>query len=298
MEAVSPTGDDIRAELDRIVGSGVFGGSIRLQRFLRFVVEQSLAGKGDELKEYAIGTGVFDRDDDYDPRIDSIVRVEAGRLRSKLDEYYNGAGASDPVRIGIPRGTYAPVFERRAATASTVAPQNDRRPTITPGRVALAVLGAAVLSVAITAWRSGTDARLVSPARGPTIAVLPFSQFSTDPETKMLAARLTDGVTGELARLGSLGVVSHTSAVRFEGVHKPLKEVAQALNADLVVEGRVEIYGEKVHVQARLVDVKIDRKGWVRDFEGNGGAPAEMERRIAEAIEPVAIAWGSSNAAR
>jgi adenylate cyclase len=111
---VFPHADEVRAELDRVLASDVFAASARLQRFLRYVVEQSLQGKGDELKEYSIGTSVFDRDEQYDPRIDSIVRVEAGRLRAKLDEYYNGTGASDELVIRIPRGTYAPVFERRA----------------------------------------------------------------------------------------------------------------------------------------------------------------------------------------
>lgn len=83
----------ITAELDRILASKGFANAGRLSRLLRYVVERTLAGEADQLKEYAVGVEVFDRDDKYDPRLDSIVRVEAGRLRSRLEEYYNGEGA-------------------------------------------------------------------------------------------------------------------------------------------------------------------------------------------------------------
>ena len=103
---------DIRQQLDRVLESPGLAGSLRLKRFLRYVVEQQLAGEGAKLKEYAIGVEVFDRKEPYDPRLDSIVRVEAGRLRSKLDEYYASDGAADQLRISLPRGSYVPVFER------------------------------------------------------------------------------------------------------------------------------------------------------------------------------------------
>jgi len=293
MPVASPTLDDIRAELDRVAGSEVFAGSVRLQRFLRHVVLQSVAGKGEELKEYAIGTAVFDRDEQYDPRIDSIVRVEAGRLRGKLDDYYNGPGAGAAVRIRIPRGTYAPIFEAReiAATAST-APITAIPPhTITNRPIALGMVAAAVLTTAIVAWRSSAGGHLETAAERPTVAVLPFAQFSTDAAAKALAARLTDGVTGELARIGSVGVVSRTSAFQFEAARKPLKEIAQALNADVVIEGSVDIDGETVHVQARLVDAKVDRKGWIQDFNGNRETLPQLQRQIAAAIERAVITW-------
>src|SRR5215475_5372221 len=77
---MQPTADEVRAELERALASVSFVGTTRLSRFLHFVVERSLAGESDRLKEYVIGIEVFDRDEHYDPRIDSIVRVEAGRL--------------------------------------------------------------------------------------------------------------------------------------------------------------------------------------------------------------------------
>ncbi len=82
-----------------------------MKRFLGFTVEHALDGDRDALKEYTIGREVFDRGEDYDPRIDSIVRVEARRLRKKLNQYYEGEGASDRVRIRLPEGSYLPVWD-------------------------------------------------------------------------------------------------------------------------------------------------------------------------------------------
>ncbi len=102
-----------RLELDRILASQSFASSERLSRFLRFTVEQALLGHGEQLKEYCLGVSVFDRDEAYDPRTDPIVRVEAGRLRSKLSKYYESEGRDDPVRIEFPRGSYVPQWLAR-----------------------------------------------------------------------------------------------------------------------------------------------------------------------------------------
>ena len=102
--------DEVREQLQRILHSDVFRRSAQMERFLSLVVERSLAGRPDELKEYILGRDVFHRGDDYDPRADSIVRVEAQRLRRKLREYYETQGIADPVLIALPAGTYVPIF--------------------------------------------------------------------------------------------------------------------------------------------------------------------------------------------
>src|SRR5580765_4142772 len=112
-DGVEPTAEQVREQLERILSSQPFANADRLSRFLRFVVERTLAGEGNQLKEYAVGVGVFDRNEQYDPRVDSIVRVEAGRLRGKIDEYYRSGNGADRVVIRLPKGSYAPVFEVR-----------------------------------------------------------------------------------------------------------------------------------------------------------------------------------------
>ena len=117
--AVEPTPEEVRAQLERLLASETLATAARLRRFLRFIVERTLDGKGEQLKEYAVGIEVFERDERYDPRIDSIVRVEAGRLRARLQEYYTQAGCDDTVIVRIPRGGYVPRFRAPARTTDS-----------------------------------------------------------------------------------------------------------------------------------------------------------------------------------
>jgi serine/threonine-protein kinase len=110
-EAVLPAA--VQAQLARILASEGFGKAPRLARFLDFAVKQALAGRGERLKEYVLGVEVFDRGEGFDPRTDPIVRVDARRLRERLEAYYAGEGAGDPVEIAFAKGGYAPVFRLR-----------------------------------------------------------------------------------------------------------------------------------------------------------------------------------------
>jgi hypothetical protein len=103
----------IREELSRILESAIFIQSDRLGRFLRYTVETTLAGDAETLKEYLIGTEVYDRKPPYHPSVDSIVRSEARRLRSKLKEYYESEGKNDSIFIYYRPGSYVPAFRSR-----------------------------------------------------------------------------------------------------------------------------------------------------------------------------------------
>ena len=105
----------VRGQLTRILDSQTFAHAPMLRRLLQYLVEHA-SGGAQELKEYAVGVDVFDRGPDFDPRTDTIVRVQARRLRAKLDEYYRGAGATDPVLIELPKGQYLVECRARAAT--------------------------------------------------------------------------------------------------------------------------------------------------------------------------------------
>ena len=104
---------EVRRQLERILRSNPFRRSAQMERFLTLAVERTLAGRAEELKELTLGREVFHRGPNYDPRTDSIVRVEAQRLRRKLRTYYSTAGESDPVVIALPSGSYVPVFAYR-----------------------------------------------------------------------------------------------------------------------------------------------------------------------------------------
>jgi hypothetical protein len=116
-DSALPDNSPVKAQLERICGSRLFSGANRSQLFLRYVVEHSAAHPTEPLKEYSVALDVFERDTSYDPAIDATVRVEAGRLRSRLLEYYAREGEADPLLIEIPRGGYRAVIRpHRPAT--------------------------------------------------------------------------------------------------------------------------------------------------------------------------------------
>ena len=138
----------IGGAVSRVLASEGFANSKRLQRFLAYIVEKTLAGQVDDVKEYNIALAVFDREQSFDPRLDSIVRVEARRLRQQLAAYYQRDGLLDPVVIDLPRGGYVPVFQTR--NTLTV----EKSTVKLPWR-GLALAGAVVLAtVAFFLWRS------------------------------------------------------------------------------------------------------------------------------------------------
>ena len=100
----------VNAAVVRVLASPNFDASERNRNFLTYVVEQTLAGRAERIKAYNIATAVFGRDERFDPQLDSIVRIEAGRLRRSLERYYLTDGRDDRLRIEIPRGSYVPVF--------------------------------------------------------------------------------------------------------------------------------------------------------------------------------------------
>jgi serine/threonine-protein kinase len=217
----------VRAQLARILASPQFAHSERLSRFLRLAVEVAQSGRRDSLKEYRIGVDVFDRGQDFDPRTDPIVRVQAAKLRSKLTEYYAEAGAHDPLVISVPKGSYS--AEIRAAAAQPDAPPRVAAAPATPVRAA-----------------GAPQSR---------VAVLPFVSMSSDQENEHFADGLTEELINRLAQVPSLQVVARTSAFRFKNRSEDLREVGALLNVGAIVEGSVRRAADQVRVTAQLIDV-------------------------------------------
>jgi TolB-like protein len=281
----------ILAQLERILHSPVFAQSRRLDRFLRLTVEKTLSGRPDEIKEYLLGVEVFDRGDSYDPRIDPIVRVEARRLRDKLDEYYGNEGRVDPIRIRLPKGTYVPRFE--LVTNPAQGDQGPRGPFAARTIWKVPAVLLVVAAIGAAAYLAGyIPPRLSEPSAatypGFTIAVLPLENLSGDPEQEHLADGLTEALITELSKIGGFRVKSRTTTMRYKGVRRPLREIARELRVNAVVEGGVLGAGPSVHLKTRLVDASSDTKLWAGSFDGKMedlvGMQTSVARLIAEAI--------------
>src|SRR5277367_1789532 len=119
-------------QVERIVASDLLHGSESLCKLLRYLAEHCIDHPGSAVKEYQIATELFKRPDDFDPRLDATVRVQTGRLRSKLAEYYAGVGTKDPWILEIPKGSYALVFYPRAVAPAPETPGPVARDIATP----------------------------------------------------------------------------------------------------------------------------------------------------------------------
>src|ERR1043166_7018164 len=114
--------DQFLGEIERLANSHALHGSESLCKLLRYLAKHNLDHSGTPLKEYQIATEVFGRRPDFDPQVDSMVRVQAGRLRAKLAEYYSSNGTEDSIVVELPKGTYVLAFHHRAQASRTHTP--------------------------------------------------------------------------------------------------------------------------------------------------------------------------------
>jgi hypothetical protein len=183
-----------RGQIEKLLGSHALHGSESLCKLLRYLADQALDHPGASPKEYQIATEVFGRPNDFDPHVDSTVRVQAGRLRAKLAEYYGSEGAGDQILVDFPRGTYALAFHERHAGAGRNhgAAQHESAPKAgqTPRKwLAIVILMSVVLSavVAVTTDRFLTrrtaEARLEPESTDvPTVLHVFWKGFLTGPQ--------------------------------------------------------------------------------------------------------------------
>jgi adenylate cyclase len=224
---------EIRAQLDRILASPEFHATDKMRDFLRFVIDEKLAGRSHRLKGYTIAVNVFGRGDDFDATNDPIVRIQAGRLRRALERYYLVGGVSDPILIDIPKGRYIPRFSLRPQQTEDPGP---RQPHATaPG---------------------------VHAAHGPSLAVLPFDNLTGDPEQLVLTVGLTEEVVTELTRFQDISVMACQQAQRPPGFPTDPVEAARKVGARFVLRGAVRRDADTVKVSAQLTDTADGRQIW------------------------------------
>lgn len=239
---VSPA--EIRQCVERIAASRPFSSSERMSRFLRFAVEHAIEHPGDRLKEYTAGIEIFDRDPSFDPRVDPLVRVEARRLRSKLETYYELEGRRDEVLVEFPRGTYTPVFHRRNSSGTTHPKEQGQ----------------------------------------PAIAVLPFSNLSPDARNEYFSDGLTEELIHALTKVRGLHVVAWHSAAQLKGREQDLDDVRQRLKAQFLLRGSVRRNSGRVRITAQLIDTENGHYLWSEAYDRPLGDLFAIEEEIARQI--------------
>ncbi|HEY1983581.1 MAG TPA: hypothetical protein VGH13_26155 [Xanthobacteraceae bacterium] len=247
--------DVILEQLENILSSTMFDASERNRRFLRYIIEETLAGRGAWIKGYSIGISVFDRDSSFDPQIDPVVRIGAGRLRRSLERYYLTDGRRASVRVSIPKGGYVPRFAlTHVAQPEHAAARAPREP-----------------------------AKLDY-----SIFVLPFVSLTANEPGQDFAAGLSEELIVEFGKHRELSVFALPSVrppEEFEAVAASKKNAAR-----LILGGSVRMSGMNLRVIARLVDQTDNRHVWSASFnrslKGLGATKVEQEigHKIANAL--------------
>lgn len=221
--------------LGKVLASPLFSASPRQQDLLRYLVNQTLAGQAARLKGYVIGVEVFGRGADFDPAVDAIVRVEVGRLRTRLREYYQGGGQADAMHFDLPKGGYAVQFCKGEAATP--------RPVLATHSVS----------------RQFDDK--------PALAVLPLANLSAEAGQDYFVDGITDTLIFELSRLSGLFVISRQSSFAYRGSSQPSESIAAELGVNYLLEGSVQRVGSKVRVIAQLVDAGSGGQVWSQRFD-------------------------------
>ncbi len=276
MDAIA-TADEVRLALERVV-LGPLRSAPQLARFLRFVVEETLQGRGAQLKEYTIAVNALGRPGSFDPANDATVRVTARQLRFKLRDYYEGEGAGDVVEIALPKGGYVPLFTSHRA----VAPRSSVRSL---RRVMIPAVGTLIVAASIIAFVVQRPAPVGrTAAAGPAIAVLPFVNLTGDTADELISDGLSDEITTALARNPAARVVARTSAWKFKGQRVDVRDVGRQLGVGWTLGGSVLRSGDRYRVSVQLNDTGDGVTVWAEQYEVDRVSAFGLYDVIAQAV--------------
>lgn len=232
---LNPSADAIRDQLNRIFNSTEFEATDKMRNFLRFVVEETLAGRAGELKAYTIAIEVYGREKDFDATYDPLVRIQAGKLRRALERYYLLRGKEESLRIEIPKGTYVPVFILHKPITSSR--EEDLPDSVT-----------------------STQSR-------PSIAVLPFSNLSGNPENDYFVAGFSEELSIELTRYEDIRVIACRLVPRFKEDEFDNNRFLQKLGAHFLIEGSVRMDNRQVKISIKLIDTHTGEHLWGEHYQ-------------------------------
>jgi TolB-like protein len=284
-----PSARDVRAQLERILASSDFQGSQKRSALLRYLVEESLAGRGDLLKGFNVANSVFGRDVSFDAQNDAVVRLAVRRLRTAIDVYYGTTGSHDPLRISIPKGHYRAFFEwreERLADPGRISVEPGPEDLV-PDRVVrksaphpLAVhstnsirtnRGTLVLLSCCIALAAGTWIwTMRSPdetqARGPAIMVLPFNALGAKADDRSVASGISQDLITELMRFPGLRLYSVPNG--FPGVaNADVAGLGNGPGDAYIVSGSVVSNNWMIRLSAQLTDARTGEIVWSETYD-------------------------------
>jgi len=255
----------VHEELRKIVSSAGFPATERSRKLLEYLVAETLAGRGNRIKAYCIGTGVFGRPESFDPQKDPIVRIEAAKLRRDLEHYYLTDGSGDALVIDIPKGGYVPRFALREGAASTAgndgaypaAAKTADATARSPAAWVVAALALLLLLAGLAySFVSSGGQHAASTVQVPGLLVKPLTDLTGSRDSAVLAEGLAERIIEKTSRFKELAVIAGTSDTG---------EVPTAI-ARYEFGGTLRDYGSQVVVQTRLVDRTDGRVIWADSY--------------------------------
>jgi TolB-like protein/Flp pilus assembly protein TadD len=295
-----PSRAQIEEQLARLLASESFSGALRSQGFLRFIVGEALAGRQDRLGGYTIGVEVFERSEGFDPQTDPIVRVEAGRLRRRLEHYYLAEATDDAVLIEVPKGHYVPTFSDRVAGESDSEPRGvgrglDERPASRHRRLRgamAALILVLVVALGLVLWRlvrpglaedpnDLTDTPLMGPR---AVVVLPFDYAADAAPHPFLAHGLVEELISMLAALPDFEVVALGSAKQVATDGLTPKEIGRALQVDYVIRGNILQERARLRVTLFVVEASNSLVRLSRSYDATLDNVLDLQTEIARDI--------------
>jgi len=317
--------EEVEAELRRILASPIFRKAPRHSRFLNFVVRKALEGPRDSVKEYLIGLEVFDRETDYDPGSDPVVRVEAGRLRSRLADYYLKVGRHDPIHIALPKGTYVPLFYRNGIGPSealesaldgsaenvtvipgarpTAVPQLDRRRRRIWRWAIAGVLCVLVAGYVVYALRVRKARAIASALADKPLVVADFTNTTGE---SIFDDTLRQGLSAQLEQSPFLNLLSDQQVAQTLSLmgqpkdarltHPLAREVCLRTSSVAVVEGSIATRGSQYLLGLRavscadgdlLADVGVTAERKDQVLQAMGKAATKLRTKLGESLASV-----------
>lgn len=252
----------LKGEIDRLLRSHTFSKGARARQLLRHLGERATNGRQDEIKESTIAFEVFRRGA-YDPKVDSVVRVEIGRLRKLLDDYYAAEASNSGVRVEIPKGSYIPrLYEESQIPAPTTIRRH--RPWFWWGAAATVAIASGIL-LGTAHWNHQS----VVTAAIPAFQVRPFEVVEGGEAAKEAAVRVVDEIVTRLIDTQGIRVVTSR---------------ASRTDAHAVVEGSVAIREGQIRVVVRLTATRHNLHFWKTEAVGPVDSKHEVERKAALAV--------------
>ncbi len=255
--------EQVHQQVQKIFLCPAFSVSDILRRFLNYIVDETLQGRSNTIKEYTIAVNVLNKPPNFKPQHDAIVRIHAGRLRRALNYYYKEQGLGDPIEITVPKGTYVPVFgnmqiaEHKPDAEETPEPRKNSSDSV-------------------------------------TIAIMPFKTFEKDKSKMAFSDSLGQQLSAEFGRFPDFSVLAYYTTRQLSTKNKGIHELASEYRAQYIITGNVHFETKRLRVAVQLTEAHKGAQVWTELFDRNY-SPSSLFEVEDDIIAHIIAALGDFN---